>query len=221
MTGSSVDSGSGTALTSTEIEGALGFLAESAKGVAQAVQGLSEEQLSYRDDLDRWSIADILEHLALLEELFGSAIVLRLREAPADAPVRNPSLEDTRLRNMVSDRTVSVITPGRMSFAKAPQGITPTGRWTPADSLQRFRDGRTRTEEFLRAASAGLRERVMEHPALGVLDGYQWVLFLAAHSVRHTTQILELKNSAGFPQWGTGHFAHPSETVEFPVDERG
>ena len=54
----------------------------------------------------------------------------------------------------------------------------------------------------------------MEHPALGPLDGYQWVLFLAAHSVRHTKQILELKASAGFPLWATGYVADPAETAE-------
>jgi DinB family protein len=221
MTGTSVNSGSGTRLTSMEIEEALAFLAESAKGVAQAVHGLSETQLIHRENPDRWSIADVLEHLALLEELFGNAIVMRLQEAPTGAPVQTPSMEDARLRSLVSDRTVSVITPGRISFAKAPQGITPTGRWTPVDSLRRFRNGRNRTAEFLRTASAGLRARVMEHPALGMLDGYQWVLFLAAHSVRHTKQILELKAEPGFPGQDRGYFAVPSETVEFPVDERG
>jgi len=40
---------------------------------------------------------------------------------------------------------------------------------------------------------------VVEHPALGALDGYQWVLFLAAHGVRHTKQILEVKAEPCFP----------------------
>ena len=65
--------------------------------------------------------------------------------------------------------------------------------------MERFREARTRTAVLLRTAPGSLRGHVVEHPALGALDGYQWVLFLAAHSVRHTKQILEVKTEPGFP----------------------
>ena len=214
MTDSSIESAAGQELSQAEIEMAMGYLAEAAKGVSHAVYGLSEEQWRYRTALDRWSIAEVLEHLALLEELFGNRLVRQLRDAPATPRARDASAEDFRLRAMVSDRTITSTAPGRESLARAPRPITPTGAWSPAESLERFRAGRARTAEFLRTSSAGLRERMMEHPALGSLDGYQWVLFLAAHSVRHTKQILELQHSAGFPPWGTDYVADPAETAE-------
>jgi hypothetical protein len=43
----------------------------------------------------------------------------------------------------------------------------------------------------------------MPHPALQTIDGYQWVLLLAAHSARHTAQIDEVKGAAGYPKTGT------------------
>jgi hypothetical protein len=44
-----------------------------------------------------------------------------------------------------------------------------------------------------------LREHVSESP-LGMLDGYEWLLFIGAHSERHTKQILEVKANPDFPK---------------------
>ncbi len=44
-----------------------------------------------------------------------------------------------------------------------------------------------------------LREHVTEGP-VGKLDAYEWLLFIGAHSERHTKQILEVKADAGFPK---------------------
>jgi hypothetical protein len=33
----------------------------------------------------------------------------------------------------------------------------------------------------------------------GPLDGYDWILAVAAHTARHTQQILEVKADPGFP----------------------
>jgi hypothetical protein len=53
----------------------------------------------------------------------------------------------------------------------------------------------------------GLREHVIDAPALKAvskgeydkMDGYQWILAAAAHTERHTKQILEVRADAGFP----------------------
>jgi hypothetical protein len=198
-------------LTVADLELAQGYLAETAKGVAQAINDLNEEQWAWKPSPDRWSIAEILEHLALLEESFESSIMPRLREAaPADSG-RDIASGDARVRTLVPDRQAG-------GSRKAPRHITPTGAWGPEESLDRYRRGRSRTAEFLQTSRSELRARVMEHPGLGPLDGYQWILFLAAHTVRHTRQILELKAEPGFPAWGPGYFAGPSETTEFSVE---
>jgi hypothetical protein len=38
-----------------------------------------------------------------------------------------------------------------------------------------------------------LRQHAAAHPALKMLDGYQWLLLLSAHTERHTLQIEEAK----------------------------
>ena len=45
------------------------------------------------------------------------------------------------------------------------------------------------------------RQPVRGTPGLGQpLDAYQWLLFISAHSERHTKQILEVKADPNFPQ---------------------
>jgi len=198
MIGSPVQVTSQEVLSETDIATALAYLEVAAYGLAESVHGLAQRQWTFQPR-GRWSVAGIVEHLARVEELFVDRIALRLPEAPAGSADRNPEATDALVRSVVPDRSASVVLPGRVSLAEAPSQIAPKGEWGPEESMERFREARTRTAVLLRTAPGSLRGHVVEHPALGALDGYQWVLFLAAHSVRHTKQILEVKTEPGFP----------------------
>jgi hypothetical protein len=77
--------------------------------------------------------------------------------------------------------------------------LKPTNRFgSPAAAQKHFVDSRAATEEYLRSAT-GLRLHVTDSP-LGKLDGYEWVLLIAAHSERHTKQMLEVKADPNFPK---------------------
>ncbi len=197
MSGNPVQTTAQEVLSDAEIEMALAYLEVAAYGLAESVRGLAQRQWTFKPR-GRWSIAEIVEHLARLEELFVGRIMLRLIDAPAGSADRDREETDALVRSVASDRSARVVLPGRVSLADAPSQIAPRGEWGPEESMRCFRDGRTRTADFLRTSSA-VRGHVVEHPALGALDGYQWVLFLAAHSVRHTKQILEVKAEPGFP----------------------
>jgi hypothetical protein len=45
-----------------------------------------------------------------------------------------------------------------------------------------------------------LRDHAVDSPLNKKLDGYEWILFIAAHSERHTKQILEVKADPNFPK---------------------
>ena len=45
-----------------------------------------------------------------------------------------------------------------------------------------------------------LKDHFFVHPAFGTMDMYQALLFLAAHSARHTAQLEEVMNTPGFPK---------------------
>jgi hypothetical protein len=177
------------AQTPAERAHAVQYLTETRNGVTAAVQGLSDAQWNFKPAPDKWSIAEILEHLALTEDLISKQVLVQIANAPAPSPDRNAKQVDATIVDKVTDRSVKY---------HAPEPIQPTGRWTHAQALQHLLDSRAQTIALVES-TPGLRDHVISHPAFGPLDGYEWVLAAAGHSARHTQQILEVKADPKFP----------------------
>jgi hypothetical protein len=177
-----------TDVTPSERQKALRYLDETRDGVLNAVKGLSEAQWKFKPAPDRWSAAEVLEHLVLIEEMVDG-ILGKIGEAPAGAAERDAGKVDAMILAKVPDRSEKV---------QAPPPALPTGRWTSAGTLEHFLNSRMKTGAILQSASA-LRGHVVTHPVFGPLDGYEWILAVAAHSERHTKQILEVKTDPHFP----------------------
>ncbi|MBV9611661.1 MAG: DinB family protein [Acidobacteriaceae bacterium] len=175
-------------LTPAERDQALNYLTQSRDGLVAAVKGLSDAQWTFKPGPDRWSIAEIVEHLAVVEERVDG-IVSKLGESPAPPAGRDVKEIDARILADVPDRSTKY---------KAPPAIEPTGRWTPSGALEHFLIARAEVTALLRS-TPDLRAHVVNHPVLGLLDGYEWILVTAAHSARHTQQILEVKADPHFP----------------------
>jgi DinB superfamily len=163
-------------------------LSESCDGLVAAVAGLSETQWQFKSAPGRWSIADVVEHLAVIEGRVH-LVLAKMETAPSAPPDRDANKIDARILRHVPDRSHS--TP-------APEHVRPTGRWTAEAALNEYREARKKTAAIA-ASSSCLRGRVIDHPILGPLDGHQWLLTASAHSVRHTQQILEVKAAPNFP----------------------
>jgi uncharacterized damage-inducible protein DinB len=59
--------------------------------------------------------------------------------------------------------------------------------------LAEMREVRERTLAFLEETrSRDLGKYFWHHPALGTLNVYRWIEFLAAHEIRHTKQMREI-----------------------------
>ena len=179
----------GQTLTQADREKADQYLQQTRDGVVAAVKGLSDAQMKFKPGPDRWSVAEVLEHIALVEDGLFLNVTAKVMKAPAGAADRDAAKTDAMVLAMIPDRSHK---------AQAPPQFVPTGRWTPAETLDHFLKSRARTIEFL-DSTPDLRAHVSDSP-LGPLDGYEWVLFMAAHSERHTKQILEVKADPSFPK---------------------
>ncbi|MEZ5354214.1 MAG: DinB family protein [Bryobacteraceae bacterium] len=164
-------------------------LEHSASEVDRLVKGLTPTQWTFREGPDRWSIAEIVEHLALAEEVLLEN-ARGMMQSPAGAPDRDIRSIDTMVLTVIADRT-------NKATAAAP--TVPTRRWTPAAALSRFHERRDRTIEYLRTAE-GLRDHVAASPLGQPMDAYQWLLFLSAHTERHRKQIAEVIAHPRFPE---------------------
>jgi hypothetical protein len=186
-------------LSRTEIQTAMDYLTRTRDAIVRATARLTPRQATFRPEPHRWSIADVVEHLMVLEEQFLEKVVVRLLGTPANFPDDDCERADARVVRLERDPASSVVEWGRVSLADAPPALAPRGRWTLDQSLARFRASRARTVAFLES-TADLRQHVVDQPALGPLDGYQWILFVAAHTERHTRQIGDLIAHPRFPR---------------------
>ena len=177
-------------ITSAERNKADRYLAETRNALVEATKGLSEAQWKFKPAPDRWSVAEVAEHLALLEEYFGNGIRPQIMKSPAAELPGGAKQVDTVVLNKVVDRSTKF---------QAPDPIQPTGRWTPTETLDHFLAARQQTVAFLKSTT-DLRGHVFSHPVFGPMDGYEWVLAVAGHTERHTKQILEVKADPNFPK---------------------
>ena len=187
-------SGAGAAsaqeVTQVEKDNALKYLETTKKGVLDATKGLSEAQWNFKPAPDRWSVAQVMEHIAAAEDFIRTLTKDNVMKGPAGEAGRDVKKTDDAVMAMVPDRTTK---------AQAPEPLVPTNRFgSPDASLKHFIESRTATEDFLKS-TAGLRDHVSDSP-IGKLDGYEFVLLIAAHSERHTKQILEVKADPNFPK---------------------
>jgi len=179
-------------LTPAERAFAITYLENNRKEFLDAIRGLNAAQWNYKPKNGGWSVAECAEHITLAEDLlFG--LVTKLAEKPADpAAARSGRQKDEQILQAMTDRSKK---------AKAPEMLVPSGKYpTPDTIIAAFGPKRDRTVAFVRDAKDDLRGKSQPSQLFGSVDAYQYVLFLAGHSARHTAQLLEVKSEAGFPK---------------------
>lgn len=178
-------------LNAADREKAVKYLESTKKAVLDATAGLSEAQWNFKPAPDRWSVAQVAEHIAAAEDMLRGMITTQVMSAPA-----RPAGEDVA----AIDQMVVTAIPDRTNKAKAPEPLVPTNRFgSPQGSLKHFEETRQQTLDFLNSHD-DLRAHASDSPLGKKLDAYEWVMFIAAHSERHTKQILEVKADPNFPK---------------------
>jgi uncharacterized damage-inducible protein DinB len=180
----------GQALSAADRDRGVKYLEETRDAIVDATKGLSEAQWKFKAATDRWSVAETLEHIALSEDFIFGQVKDKIMQAPAGAPDRDTAKTDAAVLAMIPDRSHK---------AQAPPPLLPTGRWSPQETLRRFLQSRAATIEYMKT-NAELRAHVADSPLGMPLDGYEWLLFIGAHSQRHTKQILEVQADPGYPK---------------------
>ncbi|HEV2387631.1 MAG TPA: DinB family protein [Candidatus Acidoferrales bacterium] len=180
-------------ITPAERERLTGYLARSGERLLALTRGLTAAELDYKPAPDRWSIAECLEHLTVVENRVLGRIEAALGETPD--PTKRSAWEgrDEELIRTIENRTPRV---------KAPELVEPKRQWGHEELFRQLEAARRRTLEFASAAHGALRSYLLPHPLFGELDCYQWLLAAAAHFERHRAQCEEILAEADFPRAG-------------------
>jgi hypothetical protein len=137
----------------------------------------------------RWSTANVVEHLAIVEGRMAGILSSRIREE-REAGLAGETSAEPVLSNLdvvrVSDRTTRVQAP---DFA-LPTGLEATAAWTQLEVA-------TAALRAMLLSGDGLALANVMHPhsKLGPMSVYHWIAFLAAHESRHAAQIREMSGN--------------------------
>ena len=121
-------------LTAEERSFALQQFQTTRDNFLKSIAGLSQKQWTFKPAPDRWSVAEVAEHIAVSEStIFG--LVQKTMQSPA-APEKREQVKG-------KDQVILQRLPDRSHKAQAPEMLRPTGRWaTEADLTKAFEDSR-------------------------------------------------------------------------------
>ena len=183
-------------LTQEERDRAVAELEGSKKMFLDATKGLSAAQWNFKPAPERWSVAECSEHIALSEGFIFGLVSEKIMKAPANPEKREAAKgKDELIVKMLQDRSHKATAPEPLDPAKH-------GPMAGEESVKLFLENRAHTIEYVKTTQDDLRDHLFDHPvpAIGTLDGYQWILLISGHTRRHTLQILEVKADPNFPK---------------------
>ncbi len=157
----------------------------------ELVEGLTPAQWRFREDAERWSIAEIVEHLVVFEGFITAAVTNSLQAAAEPGKMGLAGAKEPLVLGLAESRGAKL---------KAREATRPVGRWVDGVELvAEFREARARTIRFAAETECDLRGHFFPHIAFGDLDCYQWLVVLGQHTLRHCLQIEEILGDSRFP----------------------
>lgn len=142
------------------------------------VAGLSDEQLNAHPEEGRWSVAQVMEHLYLMEGSITKGISHTLAS------------EESR---PAEDKPISA-TLNRDIKVKAPSFVEPSDSFRSLSELKEMlSESRNRFNQVVEQADPSeLEQKSFPHPMFKNLSLKQWISFVGLHEKRHLMQIEEL-----------------------------
>ncbi|HEY9404963.1 MAG TPA: DinB family protein [Pyrinomonadaceae bacterium] len=179
--------------------------------LAERVENLSEAQQTFRPSEGAWSIAEIVDHLSIIErnmvQLIGVLLkksegaVAAIKAGEGDGGDKGSSdMQNAAgappFRPFSLDTFVDQIRDVKLT---APERVRPGGNVMLADALAALRRTRADIEAMRpRLETADLGAATYPHPAFGELNTAQWLAFIGEHEARHLRQIENLMAAPGF-----------------------
>jgi len=162
----------------------MDYLEQKREQLLQSFAGVSPEPMRRRVTDEAWSVAEIIDHLRLVESSVAQLLSKRAHDARAHGVGEERSTES--VLNSLDHLAIEADN----TFIEAPSIVRPRPYVDSANAII----GLDESRKALRAAAVsatGLALGEIKHKnyAFGELDLYQWLVFLGQHEGRHTRQI--------------------------------
>ena len=166
------------------------YVEEKRNELLQSFAGETRDRLTTHPSTGGWSVAEILDHLGIVESGIARLIAKRAGRARETGLGEEKSTESV-LPSFDSHRT-------KLDSMKmeSPETVKPRANIDLNGVLQGLETSRASLRTAVATANGlSLSEIKHTHPLLGELDLYQWLIFLGQHEVRHRKQIERTLNS--------------------------
>jgi uncharacterized damage-inducible protein DinB len=166
---------------------ALDYLDRERAELQAAVEAITDALRQQPPSEDRWSVAQVLQHLALIETRIVplvNKLITGAKAAGLGPELETSPILNTKHASKIADRSFRVTAPEE---TRPPSDVDAASAWAALEqSRQALREAVTSGDGL------ALSEVKYPHPVLGEINLYQWILFVGSHEVRHTAQILEI-----------------------------
>ncbi len=149
----------------------------------ETISNLNDEQMTFLPDGEKWTIAHIVEHIAIVEDGMSKISAKLLTQAKSDGKKSNG---EAILTENFGKKTAEA----RVLKLEAPDRVHPTGKATINESLAKMEENR-RNLEKLRPLfeSVECSDYTFPHPFMGALTAHEWLTLVGGHEARHLAQI--------------------------------
>jgi hypothetical protein len=166
------------------IQELLDYLDRQVAVLRAAYESVSADRRATRPAADRWSPAEIVRHVDLVNRSVARVIGRLAENASASPPESDtspvmPTLDISR----IIDRTRRLTA----SESAQPKDTEVATLWKSFAATHR-----ELKDVIARADGLAMGSVSAPHPALGSFNGYEWIAFAGAHAARHAAQIREI-----------------------------
>ena len=158
--------------------------------VEEQVIGLSPAQLEYKASPDRWSIREVVSHLAVAEPDYWREVQKAVKAAP-DMNKKKSSATDADIMWYGIDRVVHTKTGGGHEKVDTYKDLN--------EAIGKFEALRVTMIDYIKTTNDDLRAHSFGEYG-ETIDCWQWMLEISTHAERHIQQIREIKNDPNFPK---------------------
>lgn len=175
--------------TAADKQSAIDNLIRTRDAVVKETENLTPEQWDFRESPDRWSIAQIVEHLALWEIVWFRELSIGTRNKPQPELIKT-SRPDSYYHEFIMEPNPH----------KAAEIAAPTGFIKGKDNLTFFLRGREQSLTFVRNSEADMRAIFELTGTPDPRNMHQVLIYQWGHTDRHLRQLLKVKSDAAFPK---------------------
>jgi uncharacterized damage-inducible protein DinB len=161
-----------------ELDALIAKMAKSQGALLRVADGVPAKEWKTRPSEGIWSAAELVAHLMMVER----AVIGKADRVSQNSPKRIPLLKRIHIPMALVE--------SRWIRRKTPIPIDPDLLSDKEVMLAGLREVRERSLAFLEETrDRDLGKYRWKHPALGMLNTYGWMRFIAAHETRHTKQM--------------------------------